>query len=101
MSAVWNWISIFFFQAEDGIRDHCVTGVQTWLFRSAPGHRPPRPQGRPAADGGDVVAAAGGAAMTPAPAGGDAPEIVILGAGGHGAELCSYLADLADRKSVV
>src|SRR5947207_707184 len=23
--AVWN----FFFQAEDGIRDHCVTGVQT------------------------------------------------------------------------
>src|SRR5215204_2381118 len=24
----------FFFQAEDGIRDHCVTGVQTWLFRS-------------------------------------------------------------------
>ena len=21
--------SIFFFQAEDGIRDHCVTGVQT------------------------------------------------------------------------
>src|SRR5438132_6686268 len=30
----------FFFQAEDGIRDHCVTGVQTcalpiWAFRSA------------------------------------------------------------------
>ena len=24
----------FFFQAEDGIRDHCVTGVQTCLFRS-------------------------------------------------------------------
>src|SRR5438132_13499339 len=24
----------FFFQAEDGIRDHCVTGVQTLLFRS-------------------------------------------------------------------
>src|SRR5438034_11556922 len=22
-------ISLFFFQAEDGIRDHCVTGVQT------------------------------------------------------------------------
>src|SRR5260221_53409 len=22
-------LSIFFFQAEDGIRDHCVTGVQT------------------------------------------------------------------------
>src|SRR5947207_11867698 len=27
-------VSSFFFQAEDGIRDHCVTGVQTWLFRS-------------------------------------------------------------------
>ena len=25
---------IFFFQAEDGIRDHCVTGVQTCAFRS-------------------------------------------------------------------
>src|SRR5260221_3454545 len=24
-----------FFQAEDGIRNHCVTGVQTWLFRSS------------------------------------------------------------------
>src|SRR5436190_15227106 len=23
------YINIFFFQAEDGIRDHCVTGVQT------------------------------------------------------------------------
>src|SRR5260221_1546252 len=23
------WSSFFFFQAEDGIRDHCVTGVQT------------------------------------------------------------------------
>src|SRR6266536_5624336 len=26
--------SFFFFQAEDGIRDPLVTGVQTWLFRS-------------------------------------------------------------------
>ena len=25
---------LFFFQAEDGIRDHCVTGVQSVLFRS-------------------------------------------------------------------
>src|SRR5438132_4885429 len=24
----WPYASIFFFQAEDGIRDHCVTGVQ-------------------------------------------------------------------------
>ena len=23
------FVSFFFFQAEDGIRDHCVTGVQT------------------------------------------------------------------------
>src|SRR5207248_7393750 len=27
-------ISVFFFQAEDGIRDRTVTGVQTLLFRS-------------------------------------------------------------------
>src|SRR3712207_2565637 len=27
-------ICFFFFQAEDGIRDIGVTGVQTWLFRS-------------------------------------------------------------------
>src|SRR5207248_5745454 len=27
-------ITRFFFQAEDGIRDRTVTGVQTWLFRS-------------------------------------------------------------------
>src|SRR5262249_57356799 len=27
----------FFFQAEDGIRDWSVTGVQTWLFRSPDG----------------------------------------------------------------
>ena len=28
----WEWMIVlksFFFQAEDGIRDHCVTGVQT------------------------------------------------------------------------
>src|SRR5436190_18813440 len=24
-----RWFSVFFFQAEDGIRYHCVTGVQT------------------------------------------------------------------------
>src|SRR5687767_1810713 len=29
------FIVFFFFQAEDGIRDKLVTGVQTWLFRSA------------------------------------------------------------------
>src|SRR5260370_9928274 len=29
----------FFFQAEDGIRDSSVTGVQTWLFRSLAAHQ--------------------------------------------------------------
>src|SRR5438132_9970776 len=28
-NALYSIIVIFFFQAEDGIRDHCVTGVQT------------------------------------------------------------------------
>src|SRR5207248_4983794 len=31
-----SMIDFFFFQAEDGIRDRTVTGVQTWLFRSDP-----------------------------------------------------------------
>src|SRR5260221_10563102 len=29
MESFCLFCSIFFFQAEDGIRDHCVTGVQT------------------------------------------------------------------------
>ena len=29
-------IGIFFFQAEDGIRDHCVTGVQTCALPICP-----------------------------------------------------------------
>src|SRR5260221_8614275 len=29
MGVVYRDIVFFFFQAEDGIRDHCVTGVQT------------------------------------------------------------------------
>src|SRR5437588_7487905 len=28
-SVYWRFTLFFFFQAEDGIRDHCVTGVQT------------------------------------------------------------------------
>src|SRR5476649_652404 len=37
-------LSLFFFQAEDGIRDHCVTGVQTcalpiYLERKAAAHQ--------------------------------------------------------------
>src|SRR5436190_8255446 len=31
----------FFFQAEDGIRDHCVTGVQTCALPISPGKRIP------------------------------------------------------------
>src|SRR5260221_1933500 len=30
---------VFFFQAEDGIRDHCVTGVQTCALPISPGRR--------------------------------------------------------------
>src|SRR5260221_2368375 len=29
MAAIWPVLLLFFFQAEDGIRDQCVTGVQT------------------------------------------------------------------------
>src|SRR5438034_9191906 len=37
----------FFFQAEDGIRDHCVTGVQTCALPISrhPGRVHPRPRG--------------------------------------------------------
>src|SRR5438034_3928492 len=28
-TCLFSWLFFFFFQAEDGIRDHCVTGVQT------------------------------------------------------------------------
>src|SRR5215211_3585016 len=45
--ATMSLSTFFFFQAEDGIRDHCVTGVQTcalpiWLLQRAgrSGHRP-------------------------------------------------------------
>ena len=38
----WGGFFFFFFQAEDGIRDHCVTGVQTCalpiLYTDANGH---------------------------------------------------------------
>src|SRR5688500_20221351 len=39
MSTLWLIFCIFFFQAEDGIRDYKVTGVQTCalpIFRAAP-----------------------------------------------------------------
>src|SRR2546425_6421549 len=31
-SPAWDWERFFFFQAEDGIRDKLVTGVQTCVF---------------------------------------------------------------------
>src|SRR5438132_5414841 len=37
----YNILFFFFFQAEDGIRDHCVTGVQTYALPIYP--RPPSP----------------------------------------------------------
>src|SRR2546430_16041862 len=45
----------FFFQAEDGIRDLTVTGVQTCalpilVYNSAPSHRGPEPERRHAAE---------------------------------------------------
>src|SRR5436190_9824009 len=40
----------FFFQAEDGIRDHCVTGVQTCALPIFDGHFPPRQPTDPPSD---------------------------------------------------
>src|SRR5256884_9216723 len=37
------WMSFFFFQAEDGIRDVAVTGVQTCALPICKRHRRPRP----------------------------------------------------------
>src|SRR5436190_23659837 len=34
---------VFFFQAEDGIRDHCVTGVQTCALPISTTQPPPQP----------------------------------------------------------
>src|SRR5438034_4249711 len=46
----YDFFFFFFFQAEDGIRDHCVTGVQTCALpiskeppRTSRSHRPSRP----------------------------------------------------------
>src|SRR5438034_9269198 len=38
----------FFFQAEDGIRDHCVTGVQTCALPISPAAHAGEPARRPA-----------------------------------------------------
>src|SRR4051795_13783991 len=50
-----------FFQAEDGIRDESVTGVQTWLFRSVipnagPGYTSSASDGRGSAEIGEAAA---------------------------------------------
>src|SRR6266540_5651808 len=44
---IFYFFFFFFFQAEDGIRDRDVTGVQTWLFRSRGGRARPRPRPPP------------------------------------------------------
>src|SRR5436190_7459210 len=36
-------MDFFFFQAEDGIRDHCVTGVQTCALPISPARPPTMP----------------------------------------------------------
>src|SRR2546429_7234277 len=41
MGALVSVISFFFFQAEDGIRDVAVTGVQTCALPISPGFSPP------------------------------------------------------------
>src|SRR5688500_19532401 len=48
--------SFFFFQAEDGIRDYKVTGVQTCALPICQSHvRPPAPRRGPPARSGDAV----------------------------------------------
>src|SRR5436190_1073434 len=41
-SEVFRADALFFFQAEDGIRDHCVTGVQTCALPISPAASPTR-----------------------------------------------------------
>src|SRR5437588_4958892 len=52
----------FFFQAEDGIRDHCVTGVQTCALPIWPA-RPTRPSTAPSAGSGIAAGLPGSASM--------------------------------------
>src|SRR5256885_16093369 len=53
---LFGLVFFFFFQAEDGIRDYKVTGVQTLLFRSARGGINAGPYGDGAAIDGDGIA---------------------------------------------
>src|SRR5256885_14958574 len=43
LRGLWHRRELFFFQAEDGIRDYKVTGVQTCALPILVGVRPPRP----------------------------------------------------------
>src|SRR5436190_17367074 len=47
---------VFFFQAEDGIRDHCVTGVQTCALPISNGGRSVFSTGTPTPTNGGYVA---------------------------------------------
>src|SRR5207245_3007910 len=42
LATLQHWLSDFFFQAEDGIRDATVTGVQTCALPICPGSKPVR-----------------------------------------------------------
>src|ERR671926_1031407 len=71
-------LCFFFFQAEDGIRDHCVTGVQTCALPICREHRPP-PNVQPPRRG--PCAGVGGRAQPgPAPAGSARAELAQGGA---------------------
>src|SRR2546427_7434939 len=64
----------FFFQAEDGIRDLTVTGVQTCALPIFPGHAaPPCPAGRRARGLGACALQRGGAPAHAGPAGAAGP----------------------------
>src|SRR5437868_11657639 len=49
MSTLFAIFFFFFFQAEDGIRDRNVTGVQTCALPISTAHSPPRPATSPGA----------------------------------------------------
>src|SRR5215211_8931064 len=69
-------VFFFFFQAEDGIRDHCVTGVQTCalpISRRARPKRAPRASGHGRAERADRYRAAAPLALRAASPGGGAP----------------------------
>src|SRR5207245_3694398 len=68
------FLCVFFFQAEDGIRDATVTGVQTCALPISPPPRPPAGHGRPDAPT-DAPTGASGRRPPPDLAAGDRHEI--------------------------